>query len=778
LASAGSIFVDLLLRDANYVAGLRRSTSATAAATSSWGKNFQGARQEFASVISPVQSLTRAFAGLAGVAASALSVSEVIRYADSYKQIQGRLGLVVSDSSELVQVQEQLLDVAQRTRQPLAGLVNLYSRLNQFIPELERSQYDLLGVTESLASAIAITGETSEAAQGALVQFTQAIGTNFEAAGQELRSLQEQAPRLTTALTRALGDGTKSLQQLRDEGSLTRKAVLSALSGTSEEGKRLQEELSRLPLTVGQAFTRLDNAFLVYIGRNQLIAEGTNTLAEGLTYLSKNLEFVGNVAAAAALVFVARYIPAVVLSAEATLVAAGRILAFNFVLGQLAFGGTAASISMLALRGSLIAVGAAFKLAIPLAAVAVIYEIIDGNDSLIQSEKDLQETIGKVSDELDANFKIHGKLTEEAKKGVRDRITAYMDEVVALEAILKAQLDNKSNFDLIARGVADFTGETILEGVFGKDYQSLDEVIKKQENASKAVKTLNELLERQRKTTGEGGGTPGAGTEKDSAARKKAADELDDLGRKYQSLTPYIDGLDDSTRKYLESQTLLEEALGDGFITFEQYEEALGRIRTEYDEAQEKAEDTFFKMEDFGKRAAENLQDAFADFLFDPFEDGLDGMVVKFADTLRKMVAEAAAAQILGNITGGKGALGGLFSAAVGGLGSFFSSGTNVYGSQPVGPFPPGYAGGFADGGYIPPGGWGWTGEEGAERVFGGRTGVTVMPNGSGGNTVYNIDASGADKGQIRRLEAMILANGNPRVTIQKVANAQKRGQL
>ncbi|HDX0922163.1 TPA: hypothetical protein RNS88_002051 [Stenotrophomonas maltophilia] len=45
-------------------------------------------------------------------------------------------------------------------------------------------------------------------------------------------------------------------------------------------------------------------------------------------------------------------------------------------------------------------------------------------------------------------------------------------------------------------------------------------------------------------------------------------------------------------------------------------------------------------------QAVRNMQDAFAEFLFDPFKDGLGGMVEGFAKTLQKMAAQAAASQI------------------------------------------------------------------------------------------------------------------------------------
>jgi hypothetical protein len=83
------------------------------------------------------------------------------------------------------------------------------------------------------------------------------------------------------------------------------------------------------------------------------------------------------------------------------------------------------------------------------------------------------------------------------------------------------------------------------------------------------------------------------------------------------------------------------------------------------------------QLSTYGEQAAKNIQDAFAEFLFNPFEDGLDGMLSSFINIIRTMVSQAAAADIasalglpgagaggnlsgiLGSITGGKG--GGLF---------------------------------------------------------------------------------------------------------------------
>jgi len=75
-------------------------------------------------------------------------------------------------------------------------------------------------------------------------------------------------------------------------------------------------------------------------------------------------------------------------------------------------------------------------------------------------------------------------------------------------------------------------------------------------------------------------------------------------------------------------------------------------------------------MSDFARKAAENIQDAMANFLFDPFSEGLRGMLEGFTTMLRRMVAEAMAADIaralFGRTVGGIGE--GIVGAALSGF--------------------------------------------------------------------------------------------------------------
>lgn len=96
------------------------------------------------------------------------------------------------------------------------------------------------------------------------------------------------------------------------------------------------------------------------------------------------------------------------------------------------------------------------------------------------------------------------------------------------------------------------------------------------------------------------------------------------------------------------------------------------------------------KISAFTEQAARNMQSAFADFLFDPFSKGVDGMASAFANTVKRMAAEAASAQLMNALFGevgssgsrnwSSGLLGALFSSAASG----FANGGIMTSSGPI----------------------------------------------------------------------------------------------
>jgi hypothetical protein len=193
-----------------------------------------------------------------------------------------------------------------------------------------------------------------------------------------------------------------------------------------------------------------------------------------------------------------------------------------------------------------------------------------------------------------------------------------------------------------------------------------------------------------------------------------------------------------ANRKALESS--LERGIDKGVA--ETAKDAAGEVDALNDVMLYTWENSIKKQEEmsaFADQAARNMQDAFASFLFDPFEDGLKGMAKGFIDTIRQMLANAAAAQLFETLFG-KGKDGG------GGAGNWLGALIGAFG------------GGKAAGGPIESGKWYVAGEHGPEPIWGGGSGAfaTGYGGGGGGSVIVNmpVDMRGASADAVQLLIA------------------------
>lgn len=104
----------------------------------------------------------------------------------------------------------------------------------------------------------------------------------------------------------------------------------------------------------------------------------------------------------------------------------------------------------------------------------------------------------------------------------------------------------------------------------------------------------------------------------------------------------------------------------------------LDKMGRDYNKLTADAESATEQMSEFAVQAARNMETAFADFLFDPFENGINDMGINFLKAVQRMAADAAAAKIMEGLFGGKGSdagsglLGGLLSVAGAAIGGAF----------------------------------------------------------------------------------------------------------
>lgn len=242
----------------------------------------------------------------------------------------------------------------------------------------------------------------------------------------------------------------------------------------------------------------------------------------------------------------------------------------------------------------------------------------------------------------------------------------------------------------------------------------LNEVAKAQENVNRAragsLKNPNDL----------GEVTVSYSFSKAAAEAKKARDDLartlDEANRLTQT----------AAEKTVADIKAFERALDVLFaakkITKDQYntrldeflQDALPDITTNAKKITVPYKETVDEFAEYTKQAASNIQDAFAQFFFDPFKGGLKGLVASFANALRQMVAQIAAAQFLKSS-----GLQGFVTDLVSGI---FTGGKATPQRAMGGPVTAGTS-------YL-------VGERGPER-FVPRANGTIVPNGGGGGLVY-----------------------------------------
>jgi len=286
MATVARLTAEVTANTSRFESGLKRANSALSQSERSWNSSLNRSKKNFDSIDKAVTQLNGTIRGLAGIGLGALGAStildaarSVVEYSDNWKQLEGRLKVVTNGMDDLKKTQDDLFKIAEITRQPLENVINLYTRLNNSIEESERANYDLLGVTTTISKALAVTGESAASSGAAILQFSQAVSSDFKGSAQEINSLLDSAPRLAVAIQKSFGDGSKSLKQLAEDGDLSRDAVLNALSSISGQAMLIGEEFDKSEVTVSQALTRLENSFLRFIGQNDNVKDGTSSLA-------------------------------------------------------------------------------------------------------------------------------------------------------------------------------------------------------------------------------------------------------------------------------------------------------------------------------------------------------------------------------------------------------------------------------------------------------------------------------------------------------------------
>lgn len=193
---------------------------------------------------------------LGGVIGGAMAVS------DEMAATHARLAFVNDGLRTQAQLQQQVLDIANRTRTSYSATAGLVTRLGVGTQGLFKNNDDLLDFTDKFNKSLVISGVLAADAEGAMQRMSQALGDGV-VQGDELRQLLDTAPGIMQILSNGLGVSGGQLMQMAANDELTADQFVKAFQNQSGQIDKMFEEM---PVTFGGAMTVLDNIIKGWVG--------------------------------------------------------------------------------------------------------------------------------------------------------------------------------------------------------------------------------------------------------------------------------------------------------------------------------------------------------------------------------------------------------------------------------------------------------------------------------------------------------------------------------
>ncbi|MEP8872525.1 phage tail tape measure protein [Enterobacter hormaechei] len=242
--------------------------------------------------------------GLAGAFAGAYATGHLISLADEWSSVNARLKQASKSSDDFKESQRALMDISQRTGTAFSDNARLFARSAASMREYGYSSEEVLKVTEAISTGLKLSGASTSEASSVITQFSQALAQGV-LRGEEFNSVNENGDRVIRALASGMGVARKDLKAMADQGQLTADKVVPAL--ISQLGA-LQDEYSAMPQTVASATTKIENAFLAWVGGANEATGATSALTGALNAISDNINTVASAAGVLAAIGGSRFI--------------------------------------------------------------------------------------------------------------------------------------------------------------------------------------------------------------------------------------------------------------------------------------------------------------------------------------------------------------------------------------------------------------------------------------------------------------------------------------
>lgn len=299
----------------NYIQSLLRAQNAA--------NQTQNANRRFADSASEAARSTSSFASslrnLAGAYLGVRGLSSLFNLSDTMTQTTARLDMMNDGLQTTAELNRMIYESAQRSRGSYQATDDMVSKLGNLAGEAFNSSQELVDFAEQLNKQITLSGASTQAADAAMLQLTQAMSSGV-LRGEELNSILEQTPTIAKTIADYMGVSTGQMREMASEGQVTAEVVKNALLGAADE---VNAKFEQMPMTWGQVWTSFKNTAIMAV----------QPVLTAINWMANNIQIIGPLVLGAAGAFAVFQI-----AAHWTTIATAATAAYHFVVNLLTIG--------------------------------------------------------------------------------------------------------------------------------------------------------------------------------------------------------------------------------------------------------------------------------------------------------------------------------------------------------------------------------------------------------------------------------------------------------
>lgn len=299
----------------NYIQSLLRAQNAANQAQNS-NRRFADSASEAArstsSFVSSLRNLAGAYVGVRGL-------SSLFNLSDTMTQTTARLDMMNDGLQTTAELNRMIYESAQRSRGSYQATADMVSKLGNLAGDAFSSNKELVAFAEQLNKQITLSGASTQAADAAMLQLTQAMSSGV-LRGEELNSILEQTPTIAKTIADYMNVTTGQMREMASQGQVTATVVKNALLGAAEE---VNAKFENMPMTWGQVWTSFKNTAIMAV----------QPVLTAINWMANNIQIIGPLVLGAAGAFAVFQI-----AAHWTTIATAATAAYHFVVNLLTIG--------------------------------------------------------------------------------------------------------------------------------------------------------------------------------------------------------------------------------------------------------------------------------------------------------------------------------------------------------------------------------------------------------------------------------------------------------